>query len=281
MSAATKGVWFDAGRYRLSPNGASQKKHPQPAPPQGYMRISGACDRLCAGMWGGFEAPVPRAFKAKSISSARFEGRQSLAAKSLTAAALEGKLRIYVVADPKLAPSIDHPRAAPPPTKDPIAVPTSALRRLITWRSLLPDRAIHPTIKTACGDLNLYVLLSIGMLIVQEREFKRWYRSEKSRGKWPSQRSRSNRSRGRPTKQTDLLKKQVLALVRDQAWSARDGIAKLRQILIDGGHLELPSSDTLERFIRQLYTETGNPRLFRKPRVKKKFHFELTAKFDQ
>jgi hypothetical protein len=195
-------------------------------------------------MWGGFEAPVPQAFKAKFISSARFAGRQRRAAQSLTAAALDGGLRIYVVADPKLAPSIDTPTAAPPPTKDPTLVPTSVLRRLIIWRDTLPDRAIRPTIKTTGGDLNLFVLLSIGMLVVQEREFKRWYRSERSKGKWPSQRSRSKRGRGRPTKQTEPLKKRVLALVRDQAWSAKDGIAKLRRLLNDGSCSEaVPTTD--------------------------------------
>jgi hypothetical protein len=223
-------------------------------------------------MWGGLVAPTPvRACKAKFKLSTRFSGWQSRAAQSLTAAALDGNFRVYVVADPKLGPSIDEPKAPPPPTKDPTVVPTSILRKLITWRDMLPDRAIRPTIKSTCGDLRLFVLLRIGILVVEEREFKRWYRSERSKGKWPSQASRSKRGRGRPTKQTEPLRKAVLALLSDQAWNGDDGIARLRRLLIDGGHLEVvPSPDTIERFVGRLYVETGNPALFRKPRVKRK-----------
>jgi hypothetical protein len=108
-------------------------------------------------------------------------------------------------------------------------------------------------------------MLGIGVLVVEEREFKRWYRLERSKGKWPSQRSKLKRGRGRPTKQTAPLKKSVLALVRDHAWNARDGIGRLRRLLIAHGHLEsVPSPDTLVRFVDELHLETGDPLLLRR-----------------
>jgi hypothetical protein len=271
MSIATKGVWFATSPYRLTAKDVSQETTQKPFP-QGFLRMSDAYHRLYSGMWGGLAAPAPvQACKANFKLSTRFAGWQSRAALSLTAAALDGKFRVYTVADPKLAPSIDEPKAPPPPTKDPTVIPISALRRLIIWRDMLPDRAIRPTIKTTSDDLNLFVLLRIGMLVVQEREFKRWYRSEKSKGKWPSQRTRSKRGRGRPTKQTEPLRKAVLALVEEQTWSGKDGIAKLRRLLIEDSRLKaVPSPDTLERFIGRLYIETGNPALFKKPRLKKR-----------
>jgi|HubBroStandDraft_6_1064221.scaffolds.fasta_scaffold15570_6 hypothetical protein len=277
MSAATKGVWFATTPYRLAAKDASQETNRQPIP-QGYLRLSDAYHRLHAGIWGGLEPPVPvQAFKAKFKSSARYAGWRTYAARGLTTAALEGQLRVYVVADPYLAPNIDNPRAAPPPTKDPTIVPTSVLQRLMTWRGMLPDRAIRPTIKITCGDLKLFVLLTGGILFVQEREFTSWYRSERSKGKWPSQATRSKKGRGRPTKQTEPLKKAILALADDQAWSGKDGVAKLRRLLKDGGHLAV--SDTLGRFIDRLYVETAKPALVRKLRVRRTATRELTAKF--
>jgi hypothetical protein len=282
MSAATKGVWFATAPYRLAAKDTSQETNRQPIP-QGYLRLSDAYDRFHAGMWGGLEPPDPvRAFKEKFKSSARFAGWQSCAGRCLTTAALEGRLKIYVVADPDLAPSIDHPRAAPPPTNDPTVVSKSILQRMIIFRDMLPDRAIRPTTKTTCGDLKLFVLLRGGILFVQEREFTSWYRSERSKGKWPSQATRPKKGRGRPTKQTEPLKKAVLALVDDQAWSGKDGVAKLRRLLKDGGHLVVvPSSDTLERFIDRLYVETAKSALIRKLRVRRTPTCELTAKFRQ
>ena len=162
MSTSAKDVWLEAGRFRSSPNDAPREKNERLVP-QGYLRISEAYDRHLAGMWGGLEQPVPvQAFKAKFKSSARFAGRENYAAQRLTAAALDGKFSIYVVADPKLAPSIDHPRAAPPPTKDPAIVPISILRRLMTWRDKFPDRAIRPTIKTTGGDSKLFFFCVAG-----------------------------------------------------------------------------------------------------------------------
>ena len=127
MSTATRGVWFATSPYRLTAKNASQETIQQPLP-QGFLRMSDAYDRLYAGMWGGLVAPTPvRACKAKFKLSTRFSGWQSRAAQSLTAAALNGNFRVYVVADPILGPSIDEPKAPPPPTKDPTVVPTSIL----------------------------------------------------------------------------------------------------------------------------------------------------------
>jgi hypothetical protein len=250
------------------PEGGMEKQHP----PQGYLLLSEAYTRHHAGVWGGFQSfPPAQALRRKHKSSVGSGARRTYAAQPVTAAVRHGNLRVYVVADPNLGPNIDRPKWPVASTKEPVVMPTDVLKRLIAPRDMLPDHAVCPTLKTAGGDSNLYVLLRVGALVVQEREFEDWYRSQRSKGKWPSQRSRSKRTHGRPTKQTESLKNAVLTLVRGQAWRVKDGIAMLRRLVVERGEpKDVPSADTLERLVSRLHLETADPAFHRVPRVRKK-----------
>ena len=78
-----------------------------------------------------------------------------------------------------------------------MTVPVSVLARLITTRGSLPDHPIRPTIKTAEGDEKLLGLLTVGVLVIRASDFDVWYRSDRAKGKWPSQRSRLKLGGGR------------------------------------------------------------------------------------
>lgn len=259
------GIPIDISRIQ---EGETEKQHP----PQGYLLLSEAYARHHAGVWGGFKSfPPAQDSRRKHKTSVGFGARRTYAAQPVTAAVRHGNLRVYLVADPNLGPNIDRPKWPVASTQEPVSVPTDVLRRLIAPRDMLPDHALCPTLKAAGGDSNIYVLLRVGALVVQERELEDWYRSQRSRGRWPSQQSRSKRIPGRPTKQTESLKNAVLTLVRDQAWRARDGIAKLRSLILERGEAkDVPSADTLERLVSRLYLETGDPVFHRVPRVRKK-----------
>jgi hypothetical protein len=241
-------------------------------PPRGYLLLSEAYARHHAGVWGGFQSfPPAQAMRRKHKTSVGFGARRTYAAQPVTAAVRHGNLRVYLVADPNLGPSFDRINWPVAPTKEPVHVPKDVLRRLIAPRDVLPDHALCPTLKIAGGDSNIYVLLRVGAFVVQEREFEDWYRSQRSKGKWPSQQSRSKRTAGRPTKQTESLKNAVLTLVRDQAWSIKDGIPTLRSLILKRGEpKDVPSADTLERLVSRLYLETGDPAFRRVSRVRKK-----------
>jgi hypothetical protein len=244
-----------------------------PHPPEGYSRLSEAYARNYAGVWGGLKSsPLAQTLRKTHGLSVECGMRRTYAAQPLTAAAQHGNLKVYVVADPNLGPSVDRPGWPIASTKEPVIVPPRVLKRLIAPRDMLPDHAIHPTLKAAARDQNLHVLLMVGVLVVKEREFKDWYRSQRSRGKWLSQQSKSKKTSGRPTKQTEALKSAVLPLARDKAWRANDGIAKLRRLLVERGEPKnVPSVDTLERLVSRLYLETGDPAFRRVPRVQRKF----------
>jgi hypothetical protein len=259
------GIPIDNDRIQ---EGETEKQHP----PQGYLLLSEAYARHHAGVWGGFQSfPPAQALRKKHISSVGFGARRTYAAQPVTAAVRHGNLRVYVIADPNLEPNIDRPKWPVASTKEPVIMPADVLRRLITPRDMVPDHAICPTSKTAGCDSNIYVLLRVGALVVHEREFEDWYRSQRSKGRWPSQQSRSKRIPGRPTKQTETLRNVVLTLARDQAWKVKDGIAKLRSLILERGEpKDVPSADTLERFVSRLYLETGDPAFRRVSRVRKK-----------
>jgi hypothetical protein len=259
------GVAIDINRVQ---EGAADKQYP----PQGYLLLSEAYARHHAGVWGGFQSfPPAQAMRRKHKTSIGFGARRTYAAQPVTAAVRHGNLRVYLVADPNLGPNIDRTNWPVAPTKEPVIMPKDVLRRLIAPRDVLPDHALCPTLKTAGGDPNIYVLLRVGAFVVQERELEEWYQSQRSKGKWPSQQAISKRTPGRPTKQTEPLKNAVLTLVLDQAWSVKDGIATLRSLILKRGEpKDVPSADTLERLVSRLYLETGDPAFRRVSRVRKK-----------
>jgi len=236
--------------------------------PDGFLRWSDAVDRLAAGMWGGLRRPVPVQTVKQTLKrvSIGFRPWREHAARCFRAAALNGELAVYVVAGSNNR-GIRRRRRA---TIEPVVVPTSVLRRLITSRGILPDHVIRPTIRTAEGDEKLFALLMRVPLVVRENDFGGWYRSERRKGKWASQRSKSKIGEGRPTKRTEALRNAILARVHDGAWSGKASFTKLRRVLVTSGHSDVPSVDTLERMVRDLHRETGEPELLRIPRVRRK-----------
>ncbi len=248
--------------------------------PDGFLRISDAVNRLANGVWGGLPRPVPvQAFKqtAKRASIGYGPWRE-YAAQCFRAATLTGELAVHVVEDsqasaqecPQALPQNCDPTRRSPREILPVLVPVSVLTRLLTSRRGLPDHAIRPTIKTAEGNEKLFALLTVGVLAVRESEFEAWYRSERAKGKWSSQRSRSKFANGRPTRQTETLRNAVLGLVRQGAWSGKASFTELRRLLVTSGRSDVPSIDTLERLVKRLHLETGEPELFRIARVRRK-----------
>jgi hypothetical protein len=241
--------------------------------PDGFLIISEAVNRLANGMWGGRPRPVPvqkikakREYKRGSIG---FGPWRDVAAECFRAAALKGDLVICVTASRQRKLKVRCARHRPPPDLHPLPVPTSVLQRLLRSRGGLPDHPIRPTLKTADGKETLLALLTSGLLVVRKREFLGWYREERAKHKWASQKAAIGRGRGRPTKRTKRFKNAVLTLVRDGAWSAKDTFTKLRRLLLARGHSDAPSVDTLARLVRDLHRETGIPELFRRPRVRR------------
>jgi len=106
--------------------------------------------------------------------------------------------------------------------------------------------------------------------IIGARDFDAWYRSERAKGKWPSQRSKLKIGGGRPTKQVKRVRKAVIELVHDGKWSGKASIAKLHRLLIDSGGFEVPSPDTLARLVERLHAETGEAEFFRAKRTRRK-----------
>ncbi len=231
--------------------------------PQGFLHLSDAIARLRVGIWGGLalSEPVLKVKLKDPKISVEAGPRKENAARICTSAVLKGNLALYLV------PSTESPVRG---WINPVRVPIGVAKRLIGFRRSFPEHCIRPMITTAGGDQKLLVQLTKGRLAIRESEFSAWYRLERAKGIWPSQRSRAKPKFGRPTKQTELLRNAVLALLHDKTWSSKVGIARLRRLLVKGDSLAaVPSPDTLERFIDKLYVETGDPDLFRRRRPRR------------
>jgi len=243
-----------------------------PNAPDGFILFSDAVNRLANGMWGGLRRPIPvqtirSTVKKGSIGFGRWREK---AGQCLTEAAIQGKPVVYLAAWPPVAFKKCALRRLCPRETEPLIVPVQVVGRLITSRCSLPDHPIRPTSKTADGDKKLLALLNVGLIVVRESEFDAWYRSERAKGKWPSQRSRSKIGHGRPTKQTEAMRNAVLRLVREGAWSGNASITKLHNLLINSSREGVPSADTLARLVKQLHDETGEAELFRIRRSRRK-----------
>jgi hypothetical protein len=225
-----------------------------------YLPFSDAVVRLDAGMWGGFKRADPvAAAKRNKINNKTSIGSgpwREHAGQRLTEAALNGELRIYVANKSEGRELFEH-----------TIVPVEILKRLITVRETLPDHPIRLSRKIAIENDKLFALLCTGVLVVDETEFKAWYRSVRGKHKWPSQRSSLKARRGRPTKQSVALRDEILTIVKRGLWSRKDGIRKLGTLL---GDVHTPSDDTLERLVIEMSRETSNPALWRKPRKRRR-----------
>jgi hypothetical protein len=226
--------------------------------PDGFLRISDAAHRLAKGIWGGVPRPAPLRDISPELKrgvSLGFGPWKEKAGQLLSAAATEGKLTVYVfagAANNNLDPN-------------PVALPRAVLSSLIPVRGGLPYRPNRRSTKIAGGDLKILGLLRLGVLLVCTEEFNQWYRSERNKGKWPSQRFRKKRREGRPSKQTDSLRNAVMKAMREE----KTTIAGLRRRLAVLPLKDVPSLDTLERMVDQLYLETGEPTLRRTRRLRR------------
>jgi hypothetical protein len=222
-------------------------------------------------MWGGLPQPEPvrnlkRRFKKASIG---FGPWRQKAGQRLTAAVRRGELVVYVLSKPRV-----RSLALPSQEEMPLRVPVSVLRRLIAPRKSLPDHPIRPSIRAAKGNEKLLGSLTSGLLVVRANDFDVWYRSERAKGKWPSQKHSTRSGIGRPTTQSDAVRNRVIRLVRDGKWTGRDSIATLRRLLVEAseasGGGKVLSPDTLARLVSQLHSETGESELFRAKRSRRK-----------
>jgi hypothetical protein len=238
--------------------------------PADFMPLSHAVNRLADGMWGGLPRPEPiaaikRVHKKLSLGYGPWREK---AGRRLRAAAMRGKLVIYVLAKPQVRSATNNLADCPPEQIEPFAVPVTVVKRLMASRGSLPDHPIRPSFKTAEGNEKLLALLTVGNLAVRACDFDLWYQSERAKGRWPSQRSKS-KINGRPTKQTEALRNAVLALVRDHKWNGKEPISALHRILVASGRTEAPSQDTLARLVDQLHRETGAAGLLRVTRARR------------
>jgi hypothetical protein len=115
--------------------------------PKDFLRISCAVNRLSDGMWGGVQRPDPVAAikQDQKKLSLGFGPWGEKAGRRLRAAAVRGKLAIYVFAKPQVR-SEDHNLTDCSPEKiEPVAVPVNVVRRLIASRGGLPDHPIRPS----------------------------------------------------------------------------------------------------------------------------------------
>src|SRR5258706_685192 len=232
--------------------------------PKDFLRISCAVNRLSDGMWGGLQRPDPVAAikQDRKKLSLGFGPWGEKAGRRLRAAAVRGKLAIYVFAKAQ-GGSEDHKLTDCSPEKiEPVAVPVNVVRQMIASHGGLPAHPIRPSIKIAEGNEKLFAMLTVGLLVVRASDFDAWYQSERAKGRWPSQRSKL-KINGRPTKQTDPLRNAVLALVHDHKWNGKDPISALHRILVASGHSAAPSKDTLARLVDRLHSETGDEGLLR------------------
>jgi hypothetical protein len=216
-----------------------------------FLRLSDAAYRLAQGMWGGLRQadPVRAVKRCEKKLSVGFGPWQERAKRRIRTAAVAGELTVYVLTESKFG--IDAP--AP--------VPASILERLITSRGGLPDHCVRMSVQKANGDVELARLLTNGLLVVRKFDFDKWYRSERAKGKWPSQKSRLKKPRGRPRKQSAELHNAILRQMRDGAWRATDGIPALRRILVQTGLVEVPSVNTLRSMVSEMLAETGDAEL--------------------
>jgi hypothetical protein len=191
-----------------------------------------------------------------------FGAWKEYAQQRVRTAAVSGELPVY-------AKSCSDPA--------PLLVPPDVIARLMVVRGGLPDHPIRPTMKATGGDERLLGVLQSGMLLVRQNEFASWYKAERRKNRWPSQRGRKKRGAGRPTKMTAALRSAMADALREHG---QVSVAELHRTLIASGRSDIPSIDTLERLLNQLYRESGRPALFSRqaPPSQARLSFGDTAK---
>jgi hypothetical protein len=235
--------------------------------PPGFVLISNAVKRLENGMFGGLGRPdmVDRIKKACPRLSIGSGPQREKAAEAICQAVLSGKLQVYVERRGQARDS--NSGADRIPTLR--IVPSAVLKILPKTRGGLPDAAIRVPLfllREKLVDEETFVALSSGPLLLKETDFASWYRREKRKGKWPSQRNRKSPHVGRPSKQDPTLINKVTSIVRANAWSGK--VSELERLLARDGIVV--SHDTVARILDALFVTTGDERFRRRSRRKAK-----------
>jgi hypothetical protein len=215
-----------------------------------FLVISKAVARLEAGMFGGpitRPEPVKKLKKKQPRLSVGVEDRRKKAAKAILTVVLKGGLSVFVF-DRSIA---DGAR--------PIVVPIDVLRLMPKIRDGLPDRPVRPPfnlMRDRMVEPDLFAALSTSSFHSSRLEFDVWYKREKRKGRWLSQRESGQPRLGRPSKITSELLESITARRAENSWCASYGIAALVRLLVSKG---APNRNLLRRAVQQLFEETGDP----------------------
>lgn len=218
-----------------------------------WLLISEAVARLEAGMYGSFNRSeqVKRVKERVPRLSVGWGPQREHAAKLIDEAISTGDLPVYVLADSAVDEAARESRQ----------IPLEILTKMPRRRGGLPDHPIRPEgvlDKTAARKEFLAALLRSALYLPRD-VFDAWYERTRSKRNWPSQRSSKRPRTGRPSKQTDVLRHRIIALVNEGQWSAQqNSLASLIRLLKAKG--ETPSRQTIERILEQLYREKGDDR---------------------
>lgn len=244
----------------------------------GYVSLRHIEDSLDRRMWAGFGcAKVAWQFLKDRHETGKRDGgfapRRKSVSKSLNKAFLAGNLALCVMADK--AAFRERYKQVPTWAEKPIPLPTELLGCIFVGddHGRIPATfAIRPSRKLAGSDRLFAVLNCPHQLVVREVDFRRWLRSERRKGRWPSQgRAYATPKRnpvGRPRKLNPALKVAILSAGQENTWNGARPISELHRFLVSRG-VNVPSVDTLARLVDALFAETGEPWLRRRRRVRR------------
>jgi hypothetical protein len=245
------------------------------------MLLSEAHRRLRDGMYGNLSPPAPLVESRKREHPwrprIRWGPHLSRASQTIRGAAIDGGLTLYAMSA-SVMPQLKNGRLDAASIEDTLRfpVPRELVGRLITSRGGLPDHPIAVSRSRKLRDFaseEFLLHLAQSVLVVKRSEFEAWYRSERRRQRWPSQRpnvqGHKRRRAGRP--KLDDLKITILQHVRDrETWSGKQPIGELiEQLRWHHPHVRVPSYNTFRRIIDELQEETGEPRLIRQRKVRR------------
>jgi hypothetical protein len=248
-------------------------------PPQGYLSLRQIENSLDRRVWAGFGcAKVARQFLEDRHETGKrdagFAPRRKRFMASLKRAFFARKLTLYVLADE--VSFRERYKQVPSWAKKPIPLPKELLGRVFVEEGhgrISGTFAIRPSRKLAGSDRLFVVLTCAHQLIVREHDFRRWFRSERRKRRWPSQGMAyaipKRKPVGRPSKLNAALKFAILKTGREKGWTSAPSVTELHRLLTGQG-LNVPSVDTLARAIDALFAKTGEPWLGRRRRVRRR-----------
>jgi hypothetical protein len=228
--------------------------------PNGWIRVSSAISRLQGAMFAGVRRPlmVGEFKKSWPRASIGFGPQRQKSAETIHRAILCGDLPVHVLG-----------RASHEDDTTLLPVPTAVLAKIPKARGCVPDHCfrISPSlVREGILEGKTLVAMLHGPLLLDDMAFKRWYESERRKGKWPSRRGSKHRSAGRPRKQTDALRNRIQTIVNAGEWCGEDKVSVLHRKIFAGSHEPTVSHDTLARVVDDLFIETGDAQFRRRRR---------------